>query len=117
MTCRRQTTVPGRTTATCSSASNVDGSHGVDVTADLGRTATLDALDYAIRHLAALRTQLADLYGDRAPSGQCLETGDWGRCTGYAGHDDGAHTFPTQRQWERFRADIRQGKTRGSLIA
>ena len=48
---------------------SVDGYYGVDVTADLGRTATLDALDYMIRHLAALRTQRADLYGDRARPG------------------------------------------------
>src|SRR4051794_37299519 len=72
---------------------NVDGM-GPIVNVDLGRTDQLEALDDAIETLRQVRDDLGRIYGERR-DGQCLTSGDWGRCKSATGHG-GDHDFPTE---------------------
>lgn len=75
---------------------DVDGEMDT-VTADLGQTGDLVALDRAITALSKVRDGLDALYAGQNDPGRCMAQSDWGRCYGRHGHDED-HDFPTEAQ-------------------
>lgn len=78
---------------------NIDGGTDTTVHVDDERSGGLALIRESIAALQRLERHLTALYGDDIPRGQCMRSGDWGRCRLRQDHD-GDHATPTQEQWE-----------------
>lgn len=82
---------------------DVDGEWSDVVNVAAGRSSDLSVLRRVIDTLIQVRDQIERMVPeDQRWAGQCMASGDWGRCEGREGHG-GDHDFPTEEEWKTTR--------------